>query len=205
MTQGLWRKSFSRSNNKKERSVVPNPISKVFAVILAVLLLFFVPVYQSYQKQDDLAYQVAYQAVTNFVDNVRTKGYITPQMYEDFQRDLSVGSTILYKTEIVHEKKVYSPVYTDPTDPSTFTNEYQVDYDEFYWDQISPFLFDENSSTPKKDRMYKLSAGDFFTVEIENMTKTKSTMLFDFLTGGLGGNDNVISIPYGGMVLNEDY
>ncbi|MCP1161199.1 hypothetical protein [Bacillus infantis] len=184
---------------------MPNPISKVFAVILAVLLLFFVPVYQSYQKQDDLAYQVAYQAVTNFVDNVRTKGYITPQMYEDFQRDLSVGSTILYKTEIVHEKKVYSPVYTDPTDPSTFTNEYQVDYDEFYWDQISPFLFDENSSTPKKDRMYKLSAGDFFTVEIENMTKTKSTMLFDFLTGGLGGNDIVISIPYGGMVLNEDY
>lgn len=30
-------------------------------------------------------------------------------------------------------------------------------------------------------------------------------MLFDFLTGGAGGNDIVISVPYGGMVLNEDY
>ncbi|WP_066298028.1 hypothetical protein [Bacillus sp. FJAT-29937] len=185
---------------------MPNPISKVVTVILAVLLLYYVPTYQSYQKQDDLAYQVAYQAVTKFVDNVRTKGYITPQMYEDFQRDLTVGSgSILYRTEIVHEKKIYTPVYTDPTNPASFTNQYVVDFDEYYWEQIHPFLFDESSPTPKEQRMYKLTAGDFFSVHVENMTKTKATMLFDFLTGGLGGNDVVISIPYGGMVLNEDY
>lgn len=183
---------------------MPNAISKIVSVILAVLLLFFVPVYQNYQKQDDLAYQTAYQAVTNFVDNVRTKGYITPQMYEDFERDLSVGS-ILYRVDITHEKKIYTPVYTDPTNPASFTNKYVVDYDEYYWEQINPFLFDETSPIPKKERMYKLSAGDFFSVYVENKTKTKSTMLFDFLTGGLGGNDVVISIPYGGMVLNEDH
>lgn len=185
---------------------MPNPISKVFAVILAVLLLFFVPVYQSFHKQEDLAYQSAYQAVTDFVDNVRTKGFITPQMYEDFQTNLAAGSgSISYKTEIVHEKKVYTPVYTDPTNPASFTNQFVVDYDEYYWDQIHPFLFDESSSIPKKDRMYKLNAGDFFTVHVENITKTKATMMFDFLTGGAGGNNVTISIPYGGMVLNEDY
>lgn len=180
---------------------MPNIISKIFALILCALLLFFVPVYQSYQKQDDLVYQVAKQAVTNFVDNVRTKGYITPQMYEDFQREMNIG-TYLFRTEMVHEQKVYTPIYTDT---NIFTGQYKVDYDEYYWEQIEKFLFDETNLINKKDLMYKLQQGDFFSVHVENMTKTKSTMLFDFLTGGPGGNDIVISIPYGGMVLNEDY
>lgn len=163
--------------------------------------MFYLPTYQSYQKEEDLVYQVAKQAVTDFVDNVRTKGYITPQMYEDFQMELGIGTT-LFRTEMVHEQKVYTPIYTDT---NTFTGQYTVDYDEYYWEQIQKFLFDETNVIPKKDRMYKLQQGDFFSVHIENMTKTKSTMLFDFLTGGAGGNDDAISIPYGGMVLNEDY
>lgn len=180
---------------------MPNPISKIFAVILGVLLMFYVPIYQSYQKQDDLIYQNVKQAVTQFVDNVRTKGYITPKMYEDFQNEISVG-TYLFRTDITHKQKVYTPVYTDT---NTFTGEYTVDYDEYYWAQIEKFLFDKTNVIPKEDRMYKLQQGDFFSVHVENMTKTKSTMLFDFLTGGAGGNDIVISVPYGGMVLNEDY
>ncbi|MER2005895.1 MAG: hypothetical protein ABS939_00465 [Psychrobacillus sp.] len=180
---------------------MPNILAKVFGVLLGVLLMFYIPVYQSYQKQDDLTYQVAKQAVTNFVDNVRTKGYITPQMYEDFQREMNIG-TYLFRTEVVHEQKVYTPIYTDN---QTFTGQYTVDYDEYYWKQIEKFLFDESNVIPKEERMYKLQQGDFFSVHVENMTKTKSTMLFDFLTGGAGGNDIVISIPYGGMVLNEDY
>ena len=182
---------------------MPNPIIKIFAVFLAVLLLCFA-VYQSYQRQEDIAYENAKQAVHDFVDNVRMKGFITPKMYEDFQSKLSIGD-ILYDIEIVHEKKVYTPVYTDPANPATFTNEYVVDYDEFYWKQISSFLYGENLSTPIEERMYKLTAGDFFKVHVENKTKTKATMLFNFLTGSLGGNDVSISITYGGMVLNEDY
>lgn len=139
---------------------MPNPIMKVFAFILFTLAIFFV-VYQSYQKQDDLAYQVAYQAVNDFVDNVRTKGYISPKMIEDFEAELEIGSYV-YDIEYVHEKKVYTPVYEDPTNVATWTGEYVIDYDEYYKNQIFPHLFDESNSLPKKERMYYLSKGDFF-------------------------------------------
>lgn len=183
---------------------MPNAISKLFAVLLLVVAIIFVPVYQSYQRQDDLAYQVAYQAVTDFVDNVRMKGYITPKMVEDFESNLELES-YLYKTEFVHQKKVYTPIYTDPANPATFTGDYTVQFDEYYNEQIMPHLFDESNTTPLQDRHYYLSVGDFFTVKVENMTRTRSSMLFDFLTGGFGGDSVEIVIPYGGMVLNEDY
>lgn len=182
---------------------MPNILGKLFSVILLVVAVFFVPVYQNYKQQDNLAYQVAYQAVTDFVDNVRTKGYITPKMVEDFESRIEIG-TYLYKTDFLHQKKVYTPVYSDPANPSSFTGEYTVDFDEYYNAQMLPILFDESNTVPKEDRRYYLSAGDFFSVTIENITRTRSSMLFDFLTGG-GGDGVEIVIPYGGMVLNEDY
>lgn len=183
---------------------MPNILSKVFALIMLVLVMIFVPIYQSYKNQDDLAQQVAYQAVTNFVDNVRTKGYISPQMIEDFETRLEIG-TYLFKTEFTHEKKVYTPVYTDPTNPASFTGDYTVDFDDYHKSQIMPYLFNDLSSVPKNERKYLMTAGDFFTVQVENITRTKSSMLFDFLTGGNSGDGVNILIPYGGLVLNEDF
>lgn len=183
---------------------MPNALSKVFVVILSVLVLYYVPTYQIYKKQEDLAYANTYQVVTEFVDNVRMKGFITPQMYDDFQAKLHVGD-VLYDVQLVHQHKVYSPIYSDPSNANSFTGKYDVQYDEFYWEQIEPYLYGTASSPDYKERKYKLESGDFFEVYVENKTKFKSTMLFDFLTGGLGSDGVVISIPYGGMVLNEDY
>ncbi|MEK3977449.1 hypothetical protein MKZ20_22040 [Psychrobacillus sp. FSL K6-2684] len=183
---------------------MPDSFTKLLSYFIALLLLFCVPTYYIFKNEENLQKLKAEQAVTDFVDNVRTKGYITPKMYEDFQQELELGF-ILFRTEIKHEKKVYTPIYTDPTNPATFTGEYVVDYDEYYWEQIKDFLFDESNPIPKNERMYKLSKDDFFSVYVENMSKTKATMMFDFFTLGIGGNDVVISIPYGGMVLNEDY
>ncbi|MBO0589272.1 MULTISPECIES: hypothetical protein [unclassified Sporosarcina] len=183
---------------------MPNAFSKVFVVILLVIMIIFIPVYQSYKAQDDLAYQVAFQAVTNFVDNVRMKGYISPQMVEDFESSLEIGS-YLYKTEYVHQKKVYTPVYEDPTNPATFKDEYIVTKDEYFKSQILDYLYKEPNKKPKNDRKYLMTVGDTFNVNVENMTRTKASLLFDYLTGGNRGNGVVISIPYGGMILNEDY
>lgn len=184
---------------------MPNPISKIFAIILAALVMFYLPTYQNYKKQEDLTYVNTYKTVTEFVDNVRMKGFITPSMYEDFVQSLHTGTDVLFDIEIVHSQKVYTPIYTNPSDMTTFTGEYQVDYQEYYWDQIKEPLFGE-SSVPYEDRIYKLQSGDYFDVYVENKTKFKSRMLLDFLTFNAGNhNDIVISFPYGGMVLNQDW
>lgn len=177
---------------------------KIMGVILFVVLIFYA-VYQNYKVQDDLAYQNAYHAVTDFVDNVRSKGYITPKMYEDFQRELELGS-YTFNVEMKHQQKIYTPVYADPNDESSFKNEFVIDYDEYYKSQIEKVLFDESNSIPKNKRMYKLQEGDFFEMSVVNLHKTNATMLLDFLTANtLGSDSSTIVIPYGGMVLNEDY
>lgn len=183
---------------------MPTTVSQIFSVILAVLLLIFFPIYQIYEKQENLAYQTANNAVTKFVDNVRTKGYITPKMIEDFESELEVGD-FLYDIEMKHERKVYNPVYTDPSNSSTFQNKYVVDYDEYYKSQIYDYLFSEKSNVPKGERMYKLSVGDYFSITVENKTKTKADLIFDALVNGNTGNKSSEVIQYGGMVLNEDY
>ncbi|WP_079524018.1 hypothetical protein [Solibacillus isronensis] len=185
---------------------MPNAISKIFAVILAALVMFYFVTYQQYKKQEDLAYIHTYQEVTKFVDSIRLKGYITPKEWEEFELGLHQGSNVLYDIELVHEQKKYQPVYTNATaiEPAKFTGKYEVQYDEYFKEQLFEVLYDE--SVPYNQRMYKLQKDDYFTVTVQNKTKFQSTMLLSMLTGGKAGtNDTTIYFPYGGMILNEDW
>lgn len=180
-------------------------ISKMFAVLIAVVLLFLVPLSFNFEREDELASLTAQNAVTKFVDSVRNKGYITPTMYKQFTQELE-QTKYTYDIELIHEQKTYFPIYTDPSDPSTFTEEYMTDYQNYYSAQILPILFPDNTLPEDDDRrVYKLTVGDYFKVEVKNTNRTNSTILRDFLTSGNTGNPVVIQIPYGGMVHNEDY
>ena len=183
---------------------MPNPISTIGSMILLVFVMFYITTFESYQKQENLLYDNTYKAVTEFVDNVRFKGYITPEMYEDFEDKIDVSDT-LFDIEIVHKHKVYNPIYTDPTNLNSFTGDYTVDYDEYYSGDIEDKLFND-TSVAYADRMYKMEKDDYFQIYIENKTRLKSKIIFDSLTGGKFDDDAVgISIPYGGMIHNEDY
>ncbi|PJO44898.1 hypothetical protein [Lysinibacillus xylanilyticus] len=181
---------------------MPNAIAKIFGVIL-ITFLFYYATYQNYKKEVDLAYINTENTVNKFVDNVRLKGFITPSMYEDFVNSLHTGNTVLFSIEMEHEKKQYTPVYKDPAKPESFTGEYQVQYTSFYWEQIKKTLFE--SDVPYDKRMYKLENGDYFSVNVENKTKFKATMLFDFLTGSAGNDSPEIVSRDGGMVQNQDW
>lgn len=184
---------------------MPNFLSKFIASFIALGVLFVFPTFQSYKAQERMAALSADIAVHKFVDNVRMKGFITAEMIEDFQRQLHIGD-VLYDVEMVHRHKIYTPVYTNTSDLNSYTGEYTVDNDDFYGAQIMDYLFGDSGSGPIELRMYKLEKDDYFEVSVENKTKFKSTMLFDFITlNPPSDNEVVVSIPYGGMVLNEDY
>ncbi|MCR8642099.1 hypothetical protein NV379_05455 [Paenibacillus sp. N1-5-1-14] len=181
-----------------------NALSKVFALLIALLLLFVYPLADTFEKQDDISSLVAITAVREFVDAVRDKGYITPTMYNDFSKAVhATGNT--FNIQMQHDHKRYNPVYTDPLLPGTFQNDTNVDYDQFFTDQIMVKLFpNENYPLDDKRRMYKLSTGDYFKVNLLNTNRTQASVMWDFIN-----NDNTarakIMIPYGGMVRNEDY
>jgi hypothetical protein len=180
-----------------------NSVAKVFAAILAIVLLLIWPVSSALNKQDDISEIVVINSVTNFVDSVRDKGYITPSMYKEFTEQMALtGNT--YDIQMVHRHKRYDPIYSDD---GVFQDGYNVNYEEFFNSQIDDKIFPQNSNdkldSPK--RIYKFATGDFFDVTVKNTNRTMGTLMNDFLTGGINIPNEKIVIPYGGMVLNEDY
>lgn len=148
------------------------------------------------RRQDDLSRLVVYQSVTKFVDSVRTKGYITPIMYNDFLQELATTGNI-YNVEMEHHHKKYHPEYADPSDPGTFLNRYSVVYDAYYQEDVMGYLFPQ-SNVDKQDerRRYRLTAGDHFQVSVSTLNRTPGLIMFDALTGSNSGGKakNRISI-----------
>ncbi|MNC50108.1 hypothetical protein D3C75_993290 [compost metagenome] len=147
------------------------------------------------------------------MDAVRTKGYITAQMYNDFNRKLGATGN-QYDVQMEHMHKKYNPIYTDPSNVSTFQNTFEIYFNAHYTNEIMESLFPSNTSaigrypvqstgvsTIKSDPM---SVGDFFTVKVKNINRTMATILRDFFTGGNTGSNTTLYIPYGGMIINED-
>ncbi|KAI7257654.1 hypothetical protein KC345_g10744 [Hortaea werneckii] len=175
------------------------------AVFIAVVLMFGYPLYQQARNQDDLSQLVVQSAVTSFVDAARTKGYITPNMYLEF--NLKLGATgNRYDVQMEHLHKKYNPVYSNPADPNTFKDSFDTYYDGHYMPEIMTVLF-PNTTLGADDisRRYVMAEGDFFTVKVKNVNRTMATVLGDFFTGGNTSSNVKVFVPYGGMVINEDY
>lgn len=180
-----------------------NSISKVFSILIAILLLYVFPISAAFNQQDDISELVVLRATTSFVDAVRDKGFISPTMYNDFLQAIhATGNT--FDVQMEHGQKRYIPVYDDPTRPETFRNQYEVHYDRFYNPQILPVLFPD-STVGKGDpsRRYGLHVGDTFYVVVKNTNRTNGTVLHDFLNNASSPQDKIL-IPYGGVVRNED-
>ncbi|WP_214629697.1 hypothetical protein [Paenibacillus agaridevorans] len=179
-----------------------NSIIKIFAVLIAVLLLYLYPISAAFDQQDDISELVALRATTTFVDAVRDKGGITPTMYNDFLAALAAtGNTFDVRME--HDSKKYVPVYDDQTRPETFKGSYEIKYDAYFNSQILVVLFPGNQAA-KDDpsRRYRMRAGDSFSVIVRNTNRTSGTLFFDFLNNTISPNEKIV-IPYGGVVRNE--
>ena len=182
-----------------------NSLSKWFAALLAVILLYLVPAAESARRQDDLSRFIVYQSLTKFVDSVRTKGYISPMMYEEFVRSIETTGN-MYEVQMEHQHKKYHPYYLDPSNPSTFQDSYTVEYDGYYHSDLMRIMF-PGTELSKEDpsRLYKMSVGDYFLVHVQSLNKTPFMLLSDALTFSDSSGKHAIAVPYGGMIINEDY
>lgn len=180
-------------------------VSKFVAVLIAVVVMFIYPAAEAYQRQDDLSRVVVYNAVTQFVDAVRNKGYLTPVMYQDFMNQIhATGNEFEVQMEHLHKK--YTPVYSDAANPDTFQHDIDVSYAGFYSADIMSVIFPDSKVEKDADaRKYKMNVGDYFKVTVRNINRTAGTVMMDFVSGTLSGDAPVMAYPYGGMVLNEDY
>jgi hypothetical protein len=175
-------------------------LSKMVAIIIAVILLFIFPIMNMFENQDDISRNIVFNETAKFVDSVRNLGYITPKMYNDFYKKIEATGNI-YNVSLTHMHLVVNPVYTDVTDFSSFQDNAESNFNNVYTNVIVNTLFPNN---PTGNERYKLNAGDYFVLEIFNDNKTMGTKIKElFLNVDLP--DKNIIVNYGGMVRNEDY
>lgn len=149
-------------------------LSIVFAMIVALILMFFVPLLDTWELQDNLSYVVTYAAVTDFVDTVRNTGYISPEGYDAFMTTiLSTGNTF----DVTMEHR-----------------EFNEDIDVYLNTYTNTIL-----ETLDAGDNYKLDKYDYFYVTVKNTNRTQATVINQFFSSNNNSNFK-IGASYGGVV-----
>lgn len=114
-------------------------IQTIIVAIISVFILFIFPVYMAYEKKDDISYALAMRYTQDLVDEVRSKGYITKYMYEDYRAKLRVTGNS-YDINMTHEYNRYDPI----------TNYYTVD-------ESGKYTLEKSTTQEEKENIIKLA------------------------------------------------
>ena len=161
-------------------------LSIVFTVIVAVLIMFLIPMLDSWERQDDLSYMAVYSATTDFVDAVRNTGVLTSSMYNSFLTQI-YGTGNSFDVTLEHREYLITPT-GNPARPT------EVNYLYHYTSEIE--------STLTSGDIYTFDKGDFFYVSIKNTNKTQATMMKQTIYGTLLESFS-IGVPYGGQIKSS--
>jgi hypothetical protein len=163
-------------------------LSNIFAVIVALVMMFIVPLVDTWELQDNLSYVVTYAAVTDFVDTVRNTGYITLNNYTNLLNTLNAtGNTFV----VSMEHRAFLPEVS--SDMIENTGKYTSAYLNTYTNTIVDVLKSNNGTGT-----YRLNKYDYFYVTVKNTNKTQASAI-----NGIIAKDNSnfkIGCAYGGVV-----
>ena len=172
-------------------------IQTIIMVIISAFLLFIFPVYMAYEKKDDVSYALAVRYTQDLVDNVRSRGYLSKDMYDDYKARLKVTGNS-YDVELTHDYLRYDPItnyYTKDDDgnyqflrSSTQEVRYEKEKvlkeeaealglkkDEEILNYINEFY--ENQKIYKVENTYKYSSERYTTNYIESILYSENKLV----------------------------
>lgn len=159
-------------------------LSTVFMIIMAGILMFFFPMLDTWERQDDLSYMAVYTATVDFVDAVRNTGVLTRSMYDSFITQI-YGTCNTY--DITVEHRAYKVVPGNKSGENS-----QIIYVNHYTSEIEDKLY-------SAEEKYTFNKGDYFYVSVKNTNKTQATMLKQTAYGTII-ETFTIGVPYGGQI-----
>ena len=169
-------------------------LSKFVTAILAIIIMFIFPVYIAYEKKDDISYALAVRYTQDFVDKVRSKGYLTRELYQDYASQLlTTGNT--YKIEMEHRYVRFDP------NSSTIGNEVNAVRNEEIFSTEHILNFMDNNDEHK----YVMNVGDNFNVKIKNTNVTMATIIYNIVTVNMNKNNVRLHVDYGGKILADKW
>ncbi|MBR5227977.1 MAG: hypothetical protein IKV94_04995 [Clostridia bacterium] len=166
-------------------------LSKFVTAIVAIFILFIFPVYIAYEKKDDISYALAVRYTQDFVDKVRSKGYITKDLYADYLGNLERTGNF-YDVELEHIYVRYDGNEPDGTNISSTRNE-----EIFSTKYIENILNQGNT--------YQMNVNDTFNVTIKNTNVTLATVIYNIVTVNMSKSNVRVYVDYGGKILAEKW
>lgn len=161
----------------------------IIAIALAAVLMFVFPLMTMSDRTDDVSQLTVKTATTEFVDEIRTTGKITPDKYSKFIQNItSTGNT--YDVEM--EVKVLDE---NPGKKTTQVEREKIGenvYYSVYTSQITEKL--DNNQT------YYLKEGDIVSVNVKNTSQTMSQQLKNFFYTVVGNDTYTIAAEHAGIV-----
>lgn len=162
----------------------------IIAIALAAVLMFVFPLMTMSDRTDDVAQLTVETATTEFVDEIRTTGKITPDKYYKFVEAIgSTGNT--YNVEL--EAKILDE---NPGKKTTQVDSQKIG-ENVYYSVYTSQIVDEKLD---KDETYKLKEGDIVSVSVKNTNQTLSQQLKNFFYTVTGNDTYTIAASHGGIV-----
>ena len=161
----------------------------IVAIGLAAVLMFVFPLMTMSDRTDDVSQLAVETTTTDFVDEVRTTGKITPDKYNKFIENIgSTGNTYNVEMQVqVLDENPGKKTLTLQSDKIGENAYYSV-----YTSQIEEVL--------NNNKNYNLKEGDMFSVSVKNTNQTLAQQLKNFFYTVVGNDTYTIAASHGGMV-----
>lgn len=164
----------------------------VIVIGLTVVLMFVIPLMTMADRTDDVAQLTVSAATSDFVDNIRTTGKITPEDYDKFVQTLtSTGNTY----DVEFEVKVLDE---NPGKKTAQTAYEKIGENVYYTEYTTQIMEDLNDSTNNNTKYLK--EGDIVSVSVKNTNTTISQLLRNFFYRVTGNDSSTIGASNGGIV-----
>ncbi|HHT97960.1 MAG TPA: hypothetical protein GXZ90_08725 [Clostridiales bacterium] len=165
--------------------------NNMLAIMIAVILMFIFPLLYFAQKQDMITQIYVSNETTNFVNNIKNKGYLTSDMYQRYIENIGNTNNV-YKVEIKHSRKMVNAEYDE--DSGELLEEYYIVYIDYYEDEIIQALSENN--------IYYFSQGDYISLKVSNKVPTLASKIMQALYKTNIPNEQIL-VTYGGMIRDE--
>lgn len=172
-------------------------LSIVITVILLVLLMVIFPLYNFFERQDDMSFNLVLKATTNFADQVMNNGYIDQNSYNKFVTELGNTGNV-YDIEIEAHRKVLT---VDENGTDVYTEQSYIDYTDDIFESITNTTDSNLMKKSLKNNIYLFNPKDEIYVKVKNSNTTMAASLFNTIIPA--SKKTRIEVNYGGIIKNN--
>ena len=130
-------------------------LSIVILMIIFVMLIVFFPLYNYFERQDAMSYNLVLRETTTFVDKVLSNGYISNDTYQEFLDSLA-NTGNLYDVQLeAHKRIITSDTQNNAKGYKDYIEQYEIDYnDDIFQDTFFKVIHTINSGSYKDENKF---------------------------------------------------